>query len=118
MHIFRADELIRDDAKTIWRHLTVPELVARWMSSVEELHTEDGRPLHRGSAYVFTAATGARARGTVVECEPGRLIALQSVQAGFTATYRYRILPNGDGCRVTLEADCSASGPASVVRHN
>ena len=115
MLIFRAEELIRRDATTIWRHLTVPELMARWMSSVKELRSEDGQPLQRGSTYVFTAATGAHSRAQVVECDPERLIALRSVQAGFTATYRYGIQPNGDGCRVTLEANCSASGFARLL---
>ena len=114
MHIFRAEEVVLQDAATIWRYLTVPELIARWMSSVNRLETADGQPLRAGSDYTFVGANHAHARGQVVACEPERLIALQSVQAGFTATYRYGIQPAGNGCRVTLTADCAASGLARL----
>ena len=47
--------------------------------------------------------------------EAERLIALRSTQGAFTATYTYRLRPDGPATVVTLEADCVASGLARLL---
>ena len=105
---------IEADADTIWRWLTVPELMNQWISSVADLRSEDGAELDRGSRLLF-AARGQVHYSTVVEFATARALTLRSTQGPVTADYRYRIDERMGHCEVTLDIDCRASGVIRVL---
>jgi len=107
--IFEVEERIAAPTDVVWRHLSDPALMAAWMPGIEDMHSRDGGPLQTGSELAFRAR-GAERSSSVAAFDPERLIALQSTQGAFTATYRYGLLANGSATVVTLRADCVASG--------
>lgn len=105
---------VRADVADVWRWLTVPELMDRWIHSIQNLQTVDGAPIGEGSVLRFLAR--GRAHSTkVVEFEPKRALALQSTQGPVTATYRYTIDERPVGCELTLSIDCHTSGWAALL---
>lgn len=113
--IFEAEARIERPAGEVWRHLTDPDLMTAWMTSIDDLKTADGGPLREGSRLVFSAR-GAERDSDVVEFEAERRIALRSTQGPITATYRYEMRPaDGGATVVTLRADCVAKGLATLI---
>lgn len=106
--------VVRADAATIWRWLTVPELMNRWMHSIENLRTEDGASLCQDTILRFVAR-GREHTTRVTEFEPERALSLRSIQGPITADYRYLIDGTDDPCFVTLSIDCRATGPARLI---
>lgn len=101
-------EEIRSPADHVWAALTDWTNAHRWMPGVEAM-SADGVTA-TGTKLTFRARRAQRT-STIVECEPGRLIVLRSVQGGVTADYRYAIEDlDGRSCRMTLVADCRFSG--------
>ena len=107
--IFQVEERIAAPPEVVWRHLSDPALMAAWMPGIEDMRSRDGGPLRTGSALTFRAR-GAERSSSVAAFEPERLIALQSTQGAFTATYRYGLRAEGGATIVSLRAECSASG--------
>ncbi len=115
--IFEARETINCSVDVVWRYLTEPGLMAGWMPGIESMRTSDGGPLSKETQLFFTAR-GSERTSSVVAYERDRLIALQSKQGPFTATYTYAVQPAGAGgavTEVTLQADCIASGMAKII---
>ncbi|MEM8959838.1 MAG: SRPBCC family protein [Acidobacteriota bacterium] len=108
---FRTETHIASTPETVWRHLTVPELMERWMAGAELLRTKDGGALHDGTELLFITRNNEQ-RSRVVSFEPRTLLGIRSTQGPFTATYHYRLTPNGTGVHLALEAECTASGLA------
>ena len=112
--MFSVSEHINADAGVVWKFLSEPKLMERWMPGIERLSTPRGQALSADSTLIFTAR-GAERTSEVVEFRAGRKITLQSVQVPVTATYRYAITPNGNGTTVSLEATCLAKGWGKIV---
>lgn len=112
--IFRVSESVACPPDQVWRYLTEPVLMSRWIGSIDGLATRDGAPLHADSELVFTAR-GAERLSHVTAFEPGKTLALRSEQGSFTATYVYRLAPDANQSRVTLEATCTARGMAKLL---
>lgn len=114
--IFSIDRTINAPVVEVWRHLTEPPLMEKWMTGVDKLRSHDGRPLSTGSRLLFTAR-GKERCSNVVAYSPCEHITLQSTQGPITATYAYRVYPataDGLATRVTLDADCVAEGIARI----
>lgn len=119
--VFEVEERIGFPPAVVWRHLSEPALLAEWMTGCEDFRTLDGGPVKAGSRMVYKAR-GSERTAEVVAFEAGRRIDLRSSQGGFTATYGYGLEPDGpdggpDGgaSRVTLAADCAATGPIRLL---
>ena len=112
--IFEVEQRIEAPVDRVWRHLSDPALMAAWMAGVEAMRSADGRPLALGSRLLFQARGAERTR-EVVAFEAGRQLDLRSVQGPITATYSYRLTPEGKATHVALAADCVAKGPAVLL---
>ncbi len=111
---FAVAERIDAAPAKVWHYLTDPALMITWMNGIEAMRSDDGGPLRKGGTLVFTAR-GKERSSTVIELQREHAMTLRSTQGPVTATYRYRMKPDGDanqGVRMTLEADCRARGPA------
>ena len=106
--IFEVEDRIDRSAAEVWRHLTEPDLMAAWMTSVDGLRTADGGPLRDGTRLVFTVR-GAERESEVVEFETERLLSLRSTQGPVTATYRYELQPIDAATTVADPSGPSAS---------
>ena len=62
--------LIRSDTSTVFRALTEPEWLTRWLCDAAEIHPR------KGGTYRLGWKDGPTHTGTVVEYDPGNLIAL------------------------------------------
>lgn len=105
---------INADASTVWRWLTVPELMSRWMHSIQELRADDGATLKLGSTLVFEAR-GREHMSTITEFVPREAMTLTSTQGPVTADYRYAIDESDDCCVVLLTIDCRTAGWARAI---
>ena len=105
---------IKANANTVWRWLSVPELMREWIPSVSEFRTADGAAMKKGSHLVFTAR-GRKRSSTVSEFVPMKLLTLSSVQGPFHADYHYRLLSGPGHCTVFLEINCNARGLARAL---
>ncbi len=106
--------IVKADASTIWRWLTVPELMRQWMPGITDLRSEDGAPIDEGSRLLFTAR-GQQRSTTVTEFEPERALTLRSLQGSFAADYRYLVDSSINHCKVTLDIHCGATGVARLM---
>lgn len=111
---FVVEEHIDADPKLVWRHLTTPALMARWMPGISNLRADDDGPLKSGSSLKFQAR-GSERSSDVTECRTGEALALRSTQGPITATYTYAVAADGAGTHVTLTIDCVARGPVRVI---
>ncbi len=107
--IFAVDEMIDAPIDEVWRYLTEPALMTRWMTSIDDIRTADNEPLHEGSKMLFSAR-GADRMSEVTAFRPNELMTLRSVQGPVTAVYQYALKPNGSGTDARLEATCDADG--------
>ncbi len=111
---FMVEEVIAAPTGLVWKHLSDPTGMSRWMAGIEAMRSADGKPLATGSELIFTAR-GAERSSRVLECRRGEVLVLQSVQGRVTATYRYRLEDQGEATRVSLQADCVATGWVRLV---
>lgn len=114
--IFSVDETIEAPVVEVWRHLTEPPLMERWMTGIDNLRSQDGGPLSTDSRLLFTARGNERC-SNVVAYHPCERITLQSIQGQITTTYTYEVRPaatDGLATRVTLDANCVAEGIAWI----
>lgn len=107
--LFDVSETIDRPIEDVWKYLSDPSLFAVWMPGVESSRAQGSEPITAGSTFVFVAR-GAERTAQVVDYEPQKKISLRSIQGPITATYEYRLSPDGDGTSVSLVADCSARG--------
>lgn len=112
--MFSTTELIEADVSTVWRHLTVPELMGRWMRSVSGHRTRDGAPLEHRSELIFYAR-GRERSSEVISFEENRIFTLRSVQGSFTAVYSYELHPASGTTSATLQVECGATGLSRVI---
>lgn len=112
--IFDVEQRIEAPVGTVWRHLTEPAPMGAWMTGIEAIRSQDGGPLALQSRLLFSAR-GAERNSDVVAYEPERLITLSSTQGPITATYEYRLRPEGAVTLARLRADCVAKGPARLI---
>lgn len=64
-----------------------------------------------GKGTVLTYNARGSQTSTITRWEPEAALTLESVQAGVTAVYRYKLTQEGATTRVELRADCSATAP-------
>lgn len=112
--IFEVEQRIAAPVATVWRHLTEPALMGAWMTGIEAIRSQDGRPLALRSRLLFSAR-GAERTSEVVAYESQRLITLSSSQGPITATYEYSLRSEGAAAVAKLRADCVAKGPARLI---
>ena len=112
--IFTVEEWIEASAQEVWQHLAEPAAMSAWMSGIDDMRTADGGPVTEGSELLFVAR-GKERTSRVVEFHAAEALTLRSAQGPITATYRYRLRPDGAGCRATLEAECAATGWGRIM---
>jgi carbon monoxide dehydrogenase subunit G len=110
--VFTADTTIDRPVDVVWARLIDWDFAARWMPGVDALHAQG--PTEIGTTLTFTTRGKERA-SQIAALDPGRSIALRSIQGGVTADYVYRCTPNGDGTRVNLVVDCRMTGPVRLL---
>ncbi|MGI5271054.1 SRPBCC family protein [Nonomuraea sp. CA-218870] len=98
----RLDEFLAHPPAKVWRALTEPELVARW------LMPGDIRP-EAGHRFTFTTAPNERAgfagvvHCQVLEAEPEKLLKLSWSDGRVDWTVTWRLEPEGRGTRLFLD---------------
>lgn len=105
---------VRTPSSEIWRWLTTPELMSQWMTSVENLRTDDGATIETGSIVRFISR-GQEHTSQVVDCRTNEILWLRSTQGPITADYRYVLNDSKVGCDVTLMMECRARGWARII---
>lgn len=106
---FQVSKQIDRSAPEVWGFLTDFDNAQAWMTGIEEMRKVTSGPLSEGTRY-FYRARGKERETSVSKLDPGKKIALTSIQRGITATYFYSVRPDGDGAEVSLDARCQASG--------
>lgn len=109
---FTSEATIDRPVEVVWERLVDWDSAATWMPGVEALRAKG--PTAPGTALVFTTR-GKERTGSIAAVDPGRSITLRSIQGGVTADYVYACVPQGNGTRVSLLADCRMSGPVRVL---
>ena len=105
---FVVEENIARPVAEVWRGLTEPALMARWMG-VENIRCADGAV--RAGATLLFRARGAEQRSQVCAFEAPRTLTLESKQGGVTARYSYELeAPTAHTTRVRLRAQCRTEG--------
>lgn len=110
---FSVSETIELPAARVWQLITDPSLMPRWMKGIDEMQPLDEGPLDLGSRLSSRLSVTGRGkeRETRIDAwEPISVFALASKEGGVSAVYRYRLEPDGERTRVTLDARCTASG--------
>ncbi len=108
-HIFSANEQVNAPVHTVWAYLTEPNKLAKWMPSIENVHTANGE--HTSPENPLMYRTGKKELfSPVVDYVPLVLIAYKSTRGSFSATYTYQIDADGDQTSVSLSAACEATG--------
>jgi len=106
---FEVSEFIDRPPEMVWDMLTDLSRATEWMPGISDIQQMTEGPIGRGTRLGFNAR--GRAHETqVTEFEAGRRLTLASNQGGVTATYAYKIEPEGSGSRVSLDAACVARG--------
>ena len=106
---FHAVETIGRAPAEVWARLTDFARAGDWMTGVSNVTRLTDGPLAVGSRLRFTSR-GAIHETEVTALDHGCRIDLTSTQGGITATYSYRLAPEGAGTRATLDAACEARG--------
>jgi hypothetical protein len=88
--------------------------MSQWMSSVENLRTDDGAIIETGSMLRFTSR-GQEHTSQAVDCRPDEIMWLRSTQGPITADYRYVLAESEKGCDITLMIECRARGWARII---
>ena len=113
---FQVEETIDKPCADVWRALTDWERAPEWMGPVERIEPVGNAPVGVGTKLAFHAR-GAERHSEIVAFEPERTMALSSTQGGVTAVYTYTCEPQGQGCRVRLDASCEARGFGWKLMH-
>lgn len=106
------EELIAAAPERVWRVLTDWPGMTLWMPGAQDMRGPT--PPEPGGTLTFTAR-GTERTSTITELETSRLLTLTSTQGPVTAHYRYRLIPDGAGTRVRLEADVLIRGLLRVL---
>ena len=96
----------------VWAELTDLEHAPAWMPGIASIALDEDGPLRQGAVYRFRV-DGLKAelqKGIVTRLQPQQELALSTSRGKVTATYTYRLSPDGGGTAVTLRADCAVSG--------
>lgn len=106
---FSVSETIGASPADVWTYLTDFRNAGTWMPGIDGMAPLDDQGLRVGAELAFKAR-GKERRTCVASLDPGRQIALKSVQGGVTAVYTYSVAPAGLDTEVKLDAACEASG--------
>ena len=96
----RFERLLDAAAADVWRELTDPERLSRWLAAVSQI---DATP---GGSFAFRFGEGEteRADGNVLEAEPERLLVLEWRFPGEpTSLVRFELEASGTGTRLVLD---------------
>ena len=110
----KTDIEIEATAEEVWRYLTVPELMAGWMTGMDAIRTGDGGPVVRDGNLHFEAR-GRQRTSRVTAFEPAQCLELTSIQGPIRAIYRYNLTATSGGTRLSLRIECDASGPTRLL---
>ena len=78
----------------VWRSVTEPEELARWFPTTVEVDLREGGAM----AFTFPGEEMEPMDGRVLELDPPRVFAF----LWGDETLRFELVPEGDGCRLTL----------------
>ena len=119
----RLDQFYPHPPATLWRALTEPELIARWLMPVEGLRLEVGCSyLMRGTPMPSTGFSGTVA-AEVLAVEPEKILRIgwrdanQQAPGDFIITWRLE--PEGTGTRLFIEHEgFDPNNPAHQRSHD
>lgn len=109
---FEVEERVERGPEVVWKRLTDWGRAAEWMDGIGSFKAEG--PTEVGTTLVFEAR-GKRRTTEITHLVDGRELTLTSRQGPVTAAYTYRCIPDGDGTRLGLVAECRIRGPLRIA---
>ena len=94
----RAEQLLAHPPARVWRALTEPELLSRWL-----MPTTFRAEL--GARFTFDTGKWGLVEGEVLALEPERLLRISWKNPALDTTVTWRLQPEGEGTRLFLEHD-------------
>jgi len=110
---FETSQTIEASPGEVWRHLSEPALMRRWLPDGAAMSTADEAALTAGSRLSDGSGTDGSTT-LVVAVDPGRQLTLQEDRGAWLATRRYRLLPRQGATLVTLQAGFTARSARGV----
>ena len=108
---FEVETTIDRAIDEVWTELTDWKRAPAWMNGIDSMRAENGTEV--GGILTFESR-GKTRRSEIAALEPGRMIALDTVQGAVNARYTYRLEPAGNTTRARLTAELGTAGfPAS-----
>ena len=120
MGTFRVTIEINRPATDVFAFVAEPRNMPRWYEAVERVAEVTPRTPTQAASYRITRSLpGGRADNIVevTESTPNLTVTFESREGPTPFRYRYAVEPNGDGSRLTLDADISSAGLPGPLAH-
>jgi uncharacterized protein YndB with AHSA1/START domain len=98
MFEMRFERLVPRPPEKVWAALTIPERIADWFGEPVEID------LRVGGKYrvLFPGGKDDMVEGTIIACDPPRLLALEWFGTGGDTIIRWELTRQDDGCRLVF----------------
>lgn len=104
---------IRASSATVFRFITEPECLMRWVGDLKSTRRESSGALREGTRSVDEVESFGHTmdvRTEVVRLEPGRSVELSLSSRAFDGTANYLIEPSESGVRLSVRGDVRFKG--------
>ncbi|WP_027946590.1 SRPBCC family protein [Amycolatopsis taiwanensis] len=107
--VIHIDQFYAHRPATVWRALTEPELISRWLMPVENFRLEVGHKYTMRGTPMPAAEFSGTVAAEILAIDPERLLRISWQDAAHQApgrfTITWRLEPEGTGTRMFLEHD-------------
>lgn len=108
-HVLRVEEFLPCPEESVWRALTDPDLIARWLMP-NEFRLEAGHRFAIDSDPVRRCGLGGAGYCEVLDFDEGMMLriawaAAQETLSGLDSTVTFTVAPEGSGTRLIIEHD-------------
>lgn len=120
MGIFRVTIEINRPATDVFAFVAEPRNMSRWYEAVERVaEVTPNTPTQAASYRITRSLSGGRADNLVeiTESTPSLTVTFESREGPTPFRYRYAVVPNGHGSRLTLDAEISSAGLPGPLAH-
>jgi uncharacterized membrane protein len=120
MGTFRVTVEINRPATDVYDFVAEPRNMPRWYEAVERVtEVRPATPTRAASYRITRLLPGGQADNVVnvTEAKPNLTVTFESREGPTPFRYRYRVEPDGDASRLTLDADISSAGLPGPLAH-
>jgi uncharacterized protein YndB with AHSA1/START domain len=108
-HVLRVEEFLSCEKESVWRVLTDPDLIARWLMP-NEFRLEAGHRFAIDSDPIRRCGLGGTGHCEVLAFDEGKMLriawrAAHENMSGLDSTVAFTVVPEGAGTRLLIEHD-------------